>query len=372
MGEHNMMRADQNHHPLSGVGFTSDQPAAQRILIVSDAWLPQINGVVRTYQNILKHLKAQGCELRVIGPADFPNMAMPSYPEIRLALPLSGRLRQMIEDFDPSAIHIPVEGPLGWMARRWCLKNGRAFSTAFHTNFPAYVAVRTPGPLRSRTEAVAISTLRRFHRPSSFIYTATPALDTMLRNWKIENTLERLSRGIDAAQFYPSPSLSSTPSASPVLLYVGRVAPEKNIEAFLALDSPGQKIVVGDGPQLQQLRQKHRNVTFRGMLTGEPLASAYREADVFVFPSKTDTFGNVVLEAMASGLPCAAYDVTGPRDIISANPMLGAVDDDLSKAVVRALEAPGTRAERHSFAVSTYSWERVASDFRRFSARLMP
>lgn len=366
-----MMQAEETQHSLCGARLASDPPMPKRILIVSDAWLPQVNGVVRTYQNILKQLKAQGCEVRVIGPADFPNTAMPSYPEIRLALPLSGRLRKMIENFDPQAIHIPVEGPLGWMARRWCLKNGRAFSTAFHTNFPAYLAVRTPGPLRPRMEALAVSTLRRFHSPAKFIYTATPAVDAILRNWGVENRLERLSRGIDAEQFYPMTDLHSTPN-TPVLLYVGRVSPEKNIEAFLALDTHGKKVVVGDGPQLPQLRRRHPEVTFRGMLVGEPLALAYREADVFVFPSKTDTFGNVLLEAMASGLPCAAYDVTGPRDIISADPVLGAVDEDLSQAVSRALRAPGTRAARHVFAAKKYSWKKVASDFQRHSAELMP
>lgn len=342
-----------------------------RILIVSDAWLPQVNGVVRTYQNILRQYDRSECDVRVIGPADFPNTALPSYPEIRLALPLVGRLSGMIEDFDPQAIHIPVEGPLGWMARRWCLRNGRAFSTAFHTNFPAYVAVRSPKPLRSRAEALAVSTLRRFHRPSSFIYTATPALDTILADWGLENRCERLSRGVDSDQFFPREDTGSRPD-EPILLYVGRVAPEKNIDAFLALKAPGKKVVVGDGPQLAQLRRKYPQVEFRGMLVGEPLAAAYREADLFVFPSKTDTFGNVLLEAMASGLPSAAYDVTGPRDILTTDPSLGAVDDDLEHAVSRALTAPGTRASRAVYAVGTYSWKNVSEKFRRLSAELTP
>ncbi|MGD9295475.1 MAG: glycosyltransferase family 1 protein [Roseobacter sp.] len=296
-------------------------------------------------------------------------MAMPSYPEIRLALPLSARLARMIEAFDPQAIHIPVEGPLGWLARRWCLRHNRAFSTAFHTNFPAYVAVRTPRFLRSQTETAAISMLRRFHKPAQFIYTATPALDELLKGWGVGNRFKRLSRGVDASLFYPDTAYRNA-SGKPMLLYVGRVAPEKNIEAFLALDVPGKKVVVGDGPQLAALQRQYPDVVFRGLLVGEPLAEAYRQADVFVFPSKTDTFGNVLLEAIASGLPCAAYDVTGPRDIISGDPMLGAVDDDLSTAVARALAAPGRRQSRHEFAVKKYSWEKVASDFLNNSAEL--
>lgn len=253
--------------------------------MVSDAWLPQVNGVVRTYQNISRQLTADGCELRVIGPADFPNMAMPSYPEIRLALPLRARLEQVIEEFDPQAIHIPVEGPLGWMARRWCLKNGRAFSTAFHTNFPAYVAVRTPKLFRAQTEAMSVSTLKRFHEPSSFIYTAIPALDDLLKGWGLKNEFRRLSRGIDSDLFRPDLTLSG-PREEPILLYVGRVAPEKNIEAFLALDTPGKKVVVGDGPALEKLKRSHPDVTFKGMLTGEPLAGPIGKPMSLSFPPK--------------------------------------------------------------------------------------
>jgi glycosyltransferase involved in cell wall biosynthesis len=351
------------------LALSRPKPELSRIMVISDAWLPQVNGVVRTYQSLQRQLAVTGCELRVIGPADFPNMAMPSYPEIRLALPLSARLEKMIGTFDPQAIHIPVEGPLGWMARRWCLKNERAFSTAFHTNFPAYVAVRTPRFLRSRAEAMAISVLRRFHEPSNFIYAATPTLDSLLREWRVGNRYERLSRGVDAELFYPDPDRREAPE-DPVLLYVGRVAAEKNIAAFLALDVPGQKVVVGDGPQLKSLQRQYPDVSFRGLLVGEPLAAAYRQADVFVFPSKTDTFGNVLLEAIASGLPCAAYDVTGPRDIITSDPMLGAVNTDLSIAVAKALTAPGCRQSRHEFAVKKYSWEKVAGDFLRYSAEL--
>ncbi|MGC9419711.1 MAG: glycosyltransferase family 4 protein [Rhodovulum sp.] len=343
----------------------------RRILIVSDAWAPQVNGVVRTYENIIRRVDRDECEVRVIGPADFANTALPSYPEIRLALPRPGQLAAMIERFDPQAIHIPVEGPLGWAARRWCLRNGRAFSTAFHTNFPAYVAVRAPRPLRAGVQRAAVAGLRRFHAPARFIYVATRALEAQLGAWGFANRCVRLSRGVDSELFHPREA-DAGPADEPVLLYVGRVAPEKNIEAFLALKTPGRKVVVGDGPSLPMLRAAHPEVTFRGTLTGAPLAEAYRAADVFVFPSRTDTFGNVLLEALASGLALAAYDVPGPRDIIGGDARLGATDADLGAAVARALASPGTRQERHAAARTRYSWDKVARDFRCHSAELMP
>lgn len=364
----------ENSRKARVCAVASNQPSqssALRVLIVSDAWLPQINGVVRTYQNIIENLDKDECNVRVIGPADFPNMAMPSYPEIRLALPLMGRLTSMIESADPHAIHIPVEGPLGWMARQWCLKRNRKFSTAFHTNFPAYVSVRTPRVLRAQTEAISVATLKRFHKPSSFIYTATPALEGLLAGWGLQNRFERLSRGVDAELFYPDIG-RPIQKDNPVLLYVGRVAPEKNIEEFLALQCPGKKVVVGDGPQLNALRKRYPDVLFRGTLVGQELAAAYREADIFVFPSKTDTFGNVLLEAMASGLPCACFDVIGPRDIISVDPILGCAHHDLKSAVIGAVNSPGSRQSRHEFAVEKYSWKKVSNDFRHFSAELKP
>ncbi|TCP42892.1 glycosyltransferase family 4 protein [Rhodovulum marinum] len=347
-----------------------DAALPRRILIVSDAWAPQVNGVVRTYENIIRQFDGTDCEMRVIGPADFANTALPSYPEIRLALPRPGQLGAMIERFDPQAIHIPVEGPLGWAARRWCLRNRRAFSTAFHTNFPAYVAVRAPRPLRARAQAGAIAALRRFHAPARFIYVATPALEAQLGGWGFANRCVRLSRGVDPVLFHPRADEAGA-GGEPVLLYVGRVAPEKNIEAFLSLKVPGRKVVVGDGPSLPALRAAHPEVTFRGMLVGAPLAEAYRAADVFVFPSRTDTFGNVLLEALASGLALAAYDVPGPRDIIGGDARLGAADDDLGAAVARALASPGTRQDRHAVARTRYGWEKVARDFRRHASELM-
>ncbi|SIS84797.1 glycosyltransferase family 4 protein [Phaeovulum vinaykumarii] len=350
---------------------------AGRILIISDAWQPQVNGVVRTYENICHALEAQGCTVRVIGPADFRAVALPSYPEIPLALFPGRRLAALIESFAPDAVHIAVEGPLGWAARGWCLARGVPFSTAFHTNFPAYAAVRAPRGLRGGVEALTIAGLRHFHAPARFIYVATASLEEQLRGWGFANRFVRLSRGIDFTLFHPampdrrSPGARGTANgAGPVLLYVGRVAPEKNIETFLALRTPGQKVVVGDGPLLPALRARHPEVIFHGTLRGRALADAYRAADLFVFPSRTDTFGNVVIEALASGLPVAAYDVPGPRDIVAGDARLGAVDADLEAAVARALIAPGTAQERHDLARARFCWNKVAQVFRDHCAEL--
>lgn len=332
----------------------------RRILIVTDAWSPQINGVVRTYEAISAALIARGCEVKVIGPAAFASVALPSYPEIPLALRPYRQLSDMIERFAPDAIHIGVEGPLGWAARSWCLRHGRAFSTAFHTNFPAYVALRAPRLLQAPLAAASGAALRRFHAPAHLTYAATASLEGQLRGWGIGKRLVRLSRGVDVTRFHPGPQQPRRDR--PVLLYVGRVAAEKNIGAFLRITCDAQKVVIGDGPALPALRRAHPEVLFCGALTGAALAEAYRAADVFVFPSRTDTFGMVLIEAMASGLPIAAHDVPGPRDIVT-QPQLGALDDDLGRAVARALVAPGDRASRHVHARRTYSWDQVADIF---------
>ncbi|WP_207894017.1 glycosyltransferase family 4 protein [Rhodovulum steppense] len=341
------------------------RPAAAgplRILIISDAWQPQVNGVVRTYENLGSHLRAAGDEVQVIGPAAFPGVALPSYPEIPLALPYYRRLAGMIEDFAPDAIHIPVEGPLGWMARHWCRANRVPFSTSFHTDFPAYVALRAPAALRGAAGTMTVAALRRFHAPAHHVYVATAALEEKLHGWGFGNRFVRLSRGVDLDLFHPGPARPET-ADPPVLLYVGRVAPEKNIEAFLALPGPARKVVVGDGPLLPALRQSHPEVTFRGTLTGQPLADAYRAADAFVFPSRTDTFGIVIIEALACGLPVAAHPALGPRDILGGDPRLGAVDEDLGVAVRRALAAPGSQADRHDHVRAHYSWDEAARVF---------
>lgn len=344
-----------------------------RILIVSDAWLPQVNGVVRSCENIARVLRAQGRAVEVIGPAAFATLPLPGYPEIPLALAPRRRLSAMIDAFAPQAIHIAVEGPLGWAARRHCLRRGLPYSTTFHTNFPAYAAVRAPRLLAGPVGRAAVAAARRFHAPARLTHVATATVEAQLRAWGFGGRLVRLSHGVDCSLFHPGPE---RPVADPpVLLYVGRIAPEKNLQGFLRLTAadtgPVRKVVVGDGPQLAALRRAHPEVEFRGTLTGTALAEAYRAADVFVFPSFTDTFGLVLIEALASGLPVAAHDAPGPRDILTA-PQLGAIDADLGRAVRRALTAPGSRAERHAHVRDRYSWETVAALFLAHSAELRP
>ncbi|WP_201155949.1 glycosyltransferase [Rhodobaculum claviforme] len=335
-----------------------------RILIVSDAWAPQVNGVVRSYENIARVLCGQGRVVKVIGPADFVTLPLPGYPGIPLALAPRRRLAAMIEAFAPHAVHVAVEGPLGWAARRHCLRRGRPFSTAFHTNFPAYAALRAPRPLGGAVARGAAAVARRFHAPARLTHVATPSVEAQLRDWGFAGRFARLSHGVDCGLFHPG---ARRPRGDvPVLLHVGRIAPEKNIEAFLALSEsetgPVRKVVVGDGPQLPALRQRYRDVSFRGLLTGAALAQAYRSADVFVFPSRTDTFGLVLIEALASGLPIAAHDVPGPRDIVT-DPCLGALDADLGRAIRRALAAPGSPRARHAHVRDRYSWDAVAATF---------
>jgi glycosyltransferase involved in cell wall biosynthesis len=347
-------------------------PLPRRILIVSDAWAPQVNGVVRSYEHILRQLRTDGCTVEVIGPDGFACVPLPGYGEIPLTLAPGRRLGDRIDAFAPEAVHIAVEGPLGWAARRHCLRRGLPFSTAFHTNFPAYAALRSPALLAGMVERAAVALARRFHAPAAFTYVATASVEAQLRCWGFAGRLERLTRGVDCSLFHPGPERRA--GAPPVLLYVGRVAREKNIEAFLRLGTqqigPARKVVVGDGPQMACLRRRYPEVEFRGTLTETALADAYRSADCFVFPSRTDTFGIVLIEAMASGLPVAALDAPGPRDVIAPDARLGAVTEDLGEAVRRALAAPGSRRERHRIARETYSWAAVAARFHRGCAEL--
>ena len=341
------------------------------MLVISDAWHPQVNGVVRTYEGIINVLRAQGREVTVIGPDAFPALPMPGYAEIAVALAPARRLARMIDAFAPQAVHIPVEGPLGWAARRHCRRRGLGFSTSYHTNFPAYAAVRSPRLLSGPVTRAAVAISRRFHGPARHTYVATASIEAQLRAWGFGGTLVRLSRGVDCALFHPGPERPRSPR--PVLLYVGRLAPEKNLEGFLNLTEaetgPVRKVVVGDGPQMAALRRRFPETEFRGTLTGAALAEAYRSADVFVFPSRTDTFGMVLTEAMAAGLPIAAHDAPGARDIVTT-PELGAIDADLGRAIRRALEAPGSRAARHAQARARFDWEAVAARFLTHSAAL--
>lgn len=331
-----------------------------KIALVTDAWFPQINGVVRTLARVRQELEAQGHSIEVIAPHLFRTVPCPTYPEIRLALFQGGKVRRRLEAGGAEAVHIATEGPLGMAARRWCLKRGLPFTTSYHTRFPEYLSARVPVPL-----AWGYRVMRWFHRPSSGVMVATASLRAELAARGFRN-LKPWTRGVDLSLFHPRPGEPAPYDLPrPVFLYVGRVAVEKNIEAFLALDLPGAKLVVGGGPQLEGLKRRFPDAHFVGPKEGEELARHYAAADVFVFPSLTDTFGLVVLEALASGLPVAAYPVTGPKDILAGSDA-GVLDADLGKAAQAARALDPAAARRHA---QGFSWPATAA---LFLANLQP
>ncbi|WP_448187941.1 glycosyltransferase family 4 protein [Azospirillum sp. sgz301742] len=322
------------------------------ILIVTDAWHPQVNGVVRTIGTVRAELEAMGQTVEVIGPDRFRTIPMPTYPEIRLAFGAGRRLGGMIEALKPDCIHIATEGPLGFAARRWCLTHDVPFTTAYHTRFPEYVRDRVPVPL-----ALSYALVRHFHGPSSAVMVATQSIEQALTGRGFTN-IRRWTRGVDTELFRPRPK-EFLDLPRPISLYVGRVAVEKNLEEFLKLDLPGTKLVVGDGPAKAELMQKYPNVVWAGAKHGEELARHYAAADVFVFPSRTDTFGLVLLEALASGVPVAAYPVPGPLDVVDGSGA-GCLDEDLKRAVEGALAIAPERCREYAL---TFSWRRSAEQF---------
>jgi len=330
-----------------------------RILIATDAWAPQVNGVVRTLETTAVHLGRLGHEVRFLTPEGFRTIPMPTYPEIKLALFARRAVGRMIADFRPDRIHIATEGPLGLATRRCCLRSGIPFTTSFHTRFPEYIHARFGIPL-----SWPYAGLRWFHRPASGVMVATGTLKDELASRGFQN-LKLWTRGVDLERYRPRDK-SWLDLPRPVFLYVGRVAIEKSVEDFLRLDLPGAKLVVGDGPQLAELKARYPNARFTGPKFGEELARLYSAADVFVFPSRTDTFGLVVLEALASGLPVAAYPVQGPSDIIGDNNAVGTLHENLLEAARRALTLDPTACR--AFA-QTYSWEACT---RQFIANLNP
>jgi len=335
-----------------------------KIALASDAWHPQINGVVRTLSTTVEHLRRAGHQVEVIEPSRFFTVPCPSYPEIRLSLGCARKVRKMLDEAQPDSIHIATEGPIGWAARRWCVANGRRYTTAFHTRFPDYVSIRTGIPVSWMWRV-----MRRFHGPAERTFAATISLADELNSRGLERT-HIWPRGVDLGQFNPgvAPHPAMAGLARPILLNVGRVAPEKNIEAFLNLEVDGTKVVVGGGPALERMKAAYPDVLFLGSKHGAELASVYTAADVFVFPSRTDTFGLVNIEALACGLPVAAFPVPGPADILGpdecgihdGSDRIGALDEDLGQAVMPALTVDRTAAvaeARH------YSWERCTSLF---------
>lgn len=323
-----------------------------RILLVSDAWTPQVNGVVVTLRNTIRCLEAAGHTVEIVGPDRFVSVPCPTYPDIRLAMAPGRKLASIADRFDPDAVHIATEGPLGMAARAYCLRRRLAFTTAFHTRFPEYVHARIRLPL-----PVSYAWMRRFHAPARAVMIPTDALHAELAARGFVN-LVRWSRGVDTALFRPGPRLDHQ-WAAPVFMCVSRVAVEKNIAAFLELDLPGTKVVVGDGPERAALQQRFPRAVFTGAKFGEELAAHFRSADVFVFPSRTDTFGLVLLEAMASGTPVAAYPVTGPIDVV-AQRRSGVLDHDLKLAALAAQRLDRHEVRRHA---EQYSWQRATEQF---------
>jgi len=337
------------------------------LVLATDAWLPQVNGVVRSLSTTVQRLTARGNRVDVIAPDRFLTVPMPGYAAIRLAVSPRFGVRRMLDRAAPQLVHIATEGPIGWAARGWCLSRGVPFTSAFHTRFPDYAAVRT-----GMSPAMFWPILERFHRPSSAVLVSTESLARELAGHGIGPTL-RWSRGIDHDLFQPHGPRHAAMAAlpGPVLLNVGRVAAEKNLEAFLDAPVAGSKVVVGDGPALPALRRRYPDATFLGALHGEELASAYRASDCFVFPSRTDTFGLVIIEALACGLPVAALPVTGPLDILGADGQgddgfltrpAGALCDDLASAIARALSLG--RADAAALG-ARYCWDRATDQFEQ-------
>ena len=334
-----------------------------RILIVSDAWEPQVNGVVRTLSTLARELRAMGHVVEIIGPNRFRTMRCPTYPDISLSLLPRRRLIRLITAFRPDALHIATEGPLGLAARGWAKRSGLAFTTAFHTRFAEYVQARTRLPVRP-----IYAWMRRFHAAGQGTMVATASLRDELAARGFGN-IRAWTRGVDLSLFKPEPA-EDWNLPRPVFLYVGRVAVEKNIGAFLDLDLPGSKVVVGGGPALAALKRRYPQVYFTGPRFGEALARSYAGADVFVFPSLTDTFGLVILESLACGTPVAAFPVTGPRDVLAgAEGLVGATDPDLRVAALKALRADRAACRAHA---ERYSWRACSEMFLSHLVPLTP
>ena len=329
-----------------------------RIAIITDAWTPQVNGVVNTLKATRRHLRSMGHGVLMVTPENLRSFSCPTYPEIKLAYKPFAHIANQLEEFDPDCIHIATEGPMGLAARRYCLEHDLDFTTAYHTRFPEYLHARMRLPL-----AVSYRWLKWFHGPSKAIMVPTPGVQRSLEAHGFQHVVQ-WGRGVDIDYFKPGvrEELSLT---RPLYLYVGRVAIEKNIEKFLCIELPGEKWVIGDGPQREALEKKYPEVRFLGAKPHEALPPYYNCADVFVFPSRTDTFGLVMAEAMACGVPVAAYPVEGPIDVVIHGES-GILDDDLSRACFEALRLKRDVVRQHAL---SYSW---SVSTRQFLLHLHP
>jgi glycosyltransferase involved in cell wall biosynthesis len=330
-----------------------------RLMIATDAWRPQINGVVRSLERMVEAGPEFGVEARMLTPEGFRQVGLPSYPDIRIALATRRAIARRMDDFRPDHIHIATEGPIGWLTRAVCLARKRPFTTSYHTRFPQYVAARWPIP-----ESWSYRFLRRFHGPAAAVMVSTGTVEAELRQHGFEKIV-RWGRGVDLELFHPRPA-SVLDLPRPIFLSVGRVAVEKNLDAFLSLRLPGSKVVVGDGPARADLQRAYPEVTFLGTREGEELAAIYASSDVFVFPSLTDTFGIVLLEAAASGLPVAAFPVQGPNDVFEGSGA-AVLSEDLRAAALEALRIP---RETCLELAARHSWRRSAEQFYGHIARV--
>jgi glycosyltransferase involved in cell wall biosynthesis len=323
-----------------------------RLLIATDAWRPQVNGVVRSLECMALEASGFGVEIAFLTPERFRSFPMPTYPEIQLSLALPGRTARLLDEAQPTHVHIATEGPIGIATRLACQTQGRAFTTSYHTRFPEYISARAPIP-----EAWSYRALRWFHQEARAMMVSTPSLEREMRQRGFDRIM-RWTRGVDTELFRPRDE-RVLDAPSPICLFVGRVAVEKNLEAFLSVDLPGTKVIVGDGPARRRFERKYPKARFLGPLAGEELARVYSSSDVFVFPSLTDTFGIVLLEALASGLPVAAFPVTGPADVIGSSGC-GVLGCDLREAIGAALEIPKDRCRAYG---ETFTWRESARQF---------
>jgi glycosyltransferase involved in cell wall biosynthesis len=323
-----------------------------RVLIATDAWHPQVNGAVRTLTSLARSAESLGVNIEFLSPDGFPTLPVPTYSELRLALPGRSQIARRIDQSRPDAIHIATEGPIGHRTRAYCVKRAWQFTTSYTTRFPEYIAARLPIP-----QGLIYAALRRFHAAATVTMVATRSLMAELKQRGFAN-LGMWTRGVDTELFRPDRAIKLE-FPRPIFVYVGRVAVEKNLDAFLSLDLPGTKLVIGTGPQEAELRHRFPDAKFLGLIENEKLAAHLAASDLFVFPSRTDTFGVVQLEALASGVPIAAFPVTGPKDLIGNNP-IGVLSDDLRAACLAALHV--SRDACRAFALNC-SWDISARQF---------
>lgn len=334
-----------------------------KIQLFTDAWEPQVNGVVRTLKNLIREVRKRGHTISMVTPDRFHTLPMPTYPEIRLSMVLARTMRGLIEEADADTVHISTEGPVGMAARAACRSMGLPFTTSYHTRFPEYVRARMPVPVEW-----SYACLRKFHNSGTGCLVPTPSIAGELSARGFRN-LVTWTRGVDHDRFHPRKRRANGGMLAglerPIFICAGRLAVEKNVDAFLELDLPGTKVVVGDGPDRPRLEARFPEAVFTGMRHGEELSDLYASADVFVFPSLTDTFGNVILEALSSGTPVAAFPVAGPIDIISGTGA-GSCDQDLGRAAMEALSLEREAARAHAL---TFSWEKCADIFLDLAER---